>query len=47
MIPEAVVSDVEVGLTATSTGTTDAARVLARSVSGGDVVFVAVLLMAQ
>ena len=32
-MPEAVVNDVEVGLIATSTGTTDAARVDARSVS--------------
>ena len=36
-----------VGLIATSTGTTEPERVVARSVSAFDVVFVAVLLMAQ
>ncbi len=40
-------NDPEVGLIATSTGTCDTARVVARSVSGGDDVVVAVLLTAQ
>ena len=46
-MPDAVVNDAEVGLIATSTGTSDAVRVVARSASAGDVVFVAVLLTAQ
>jgi hypothetical protein len=46
-MPEAVVNDPEVGLITTSTGTSDAARVVALSGNAGDDVVVAVLLMAQ
>ena len=46
-MPEAVVNGPEVGLIATSTGTSDAARVVARSGTTGDDVVVAVLLIAQ
>ena len=46
-MPEAVVNDVEVGLIATSTGTTDAVRVEARRVSAGEDVDAAELLIAQ
>ena len=47
VIPESVVNEAEVGLIATSTGTRDAVRVVARSVSAFEVVLVAVLLTAQ
>ena len=46
-MPEGVVNDAEVGLIATSTGTSDAARVVALSGTKGDCIVVAVLLMAQ
>jgi hypothetical protein len=46
-MPDAVVNEVAVGLIATSTGTTDAARVVARSVSALELVFLAELLTAQ
>ena len=46
-MPEAVVNAAGVGLIATSTGTTDWMRVVERSASAGDDVFVALLLIAQ
>ncbi len=47
MIPDAVTIAWPVGLTTTSTGTAEAARLAPRSASAGEDVVVAVLLRAQ